>query len=110
MGGGYKECKRIWNSRVHDDWRRTGDVVVWCLHEDRVEKEDERGVGEKVKDDIETVKKRVQGAGRVVEKAFWKERMPMIHEEEEGWWEWASRVMVNGKKKEKRWWKSGLWS
>ncbi|KIW17484.1 hypothetical protein PV08_04678 [Exophiala spinifera] len=30
-GSGYVECKRLWNSHWHDDWRRTGDVVVWCL-------------------------------------------------------------------------------
>ncbi|KAJ9619387.1 glycosylphosphatidylinositol anchor biosynthesis [Knufia peltigerae] len=30
-GSGYVECRRFWNSHWHDDWRRTGDVVVWCL-------------------------------------------------------------------------------
>ena len=28
---GYKECWRGFNSHFHDDWRRKGDVVVWCL-------------------------------------------------------------------------------
>ncbi|MCJ1406700.1 hypothetical protein MMC19_000767 [Ptychographa xylographoides] len=28
---GYGECWRGWNSFVHDDWRRKGDIVVWCL-------------------------------------------------------------------------------
>ena len=27
----YKECWRGMNSQWHDDWRRRGDVVVWCL-------------------------------------------------------------------------------
>ncbi|KAI9794881.1 MAG: glycosylphosphatidylinositol anchor biosynthesis [Peltula sp. TS41687] len=27
----YKECWRAFNSHWHDDWRRRGDVVVWCL-------------------------------------------------------------------------------
>jgi phosphatidylinositol glycan class B len=27
----YSECWRGFNSHFHDDWRRTGDVVVWCL-------------------------------------------------------------------------------
>jgi phosphatidylinositol glycan class B len=27
----YKECWRGFNSHFHDDWRRVGDVVVWCL-------------------------------------------------------------------------------
>ena len=28
---GYRECWRGWNSWAHDDWRRGGDIVVWCL-------------------------------------------------------------------------------
>ena len=28
---GYSECWRGWNSYFHDDWRRKGDIVVWCL-------------------------------------------------------------------------------
>ncbi|KAL4936359.1 hypothetical protein BDV06DRAFT_205224 [Aspergillus oleicola] len=27
----YGECHRIYNTAWHDDWRRRGDVVVWCL-------------------------------------------------------------------------------
>ncbi|RVD83495.1 uncharacterized protein DFL_007882 [Arthrobotrys flagrans] len=27
----YVECKRFFNSHFHDDWRRRGDVIVWCL-------------------------------------------------------------------------------
>ncbi|KAL4804404.1 Alg9-like mannosyltransferase family-domain-containing protein [Aspergillus unguis] len=27
----YGECWRTYNSAWHDDWRRRGDVVVWCL-------------------------------------------------------------------------------
>jgi GPI mannosyltransferase 3 len=27
----YRECWRGFNSHFHDDWRRTGDVIVWCL-------------------------------------------------------------------------------
>lgn len=27
----YKECWRGFNSHWHDDWRRQGDVLVWCL-------------------------------------------------------------------------------
>ncbi|ORY12229.1 Alg9-like mannosyltransferase family-domain-containing protein [Clohesyomyces aquaticus] len=30
-GTRYKECWRGFNSHWHDDGRRTGDVVVWCL-------------------------------------------------------------------------------
>jgi phosphatidylinositol glycan class B len=28
----YQVCKRLFNSHAHDDWRRKGDVVVWCLN------------------------------------------------------------------------------
>ncbi|GLA10937.1 glycosylphosphatidylinositol anchor biosynthesis [Aspergillus niger] len=27
----YKECHRTWNTAWHDDWRRRGDIVVWCV-------------------------------------------------------------------------------
>ncbi|EUC33637.1 glycosyltransferase family 22 protein [Bipolaris zeicola 26-R-13] len=30
-GSRYRECWRGFNSHFHDDWRRVGDVVVWCL-------------------------------------------------------------------------------
>ena len=30
-GTGYKECWRGFNTHWHDDWRRQGDVVVWCI-------------------------------------------------------------------------------
>jgi phosphatidylinositol glycan class B len=30
---GYVECWRGFNSHWHDDWRREGDVIVWCLRE-----------------------------------------------------------------------------
>ncbi|KAG8533158.1 uncharacterized protein KY384_001941 [Bacidia gigantensis] len=30
-GSAYRECWRGWNSWVHDDWRRRGDMIVWCL-------------------------------------------------------------------------------
>jgi phosphatidylinositol glycan class B len=34
LGGSmYKECWRGFNSHFHDDGRRTGDVLVWCLDE-----------------------------------------------------------------------------
>jgi GPI mannosyltransferase 3 len=30
-GTRYRECWRGFNTHFHDDWRRTGDIVVWCL-------------------------------------------------------------------------------
>lgn len=31
VGSRYRECWRGFNSQWHDDWRRVGDVVIWCL-------------------------------------------------------------------------------
>lgn len=31
QGSAYVPCWRHWNAYGHDDWRRRGDVVVWCL-------------------------------------------------------------------------------
>lgn len=30
-GSRYQECWRGFNTHWHDDWRRQGDVIVWCL-------------------------------------------------------------------------------
>jgi len=30
-GSAYRDCWRGWNSYRHDDWRRKGDMIVWCL-------------------------------------------------------------------------------
>lgn len=30
-GSSYGECWRTFNTDWHDDWRRRGDIVVWCL-------------------------------------------------------------------------------
>jgi Alg9-like mannosyltransferase family len=44
QGSEYGECWRGFNSHWHDDWRRKGDVVVWCLNGERKrEVEKERG-------------------------------------------------------------------
>ena len=40
---GYRECWRGWNSWAHDDWRRKGDLVVWCTRGGAVGKGVERG-------------------------------------------------------------------
>jgi len=29
----YKQCWKTFNSQFHDDWRRQGDIIVWCHHE-----------------------------------------------------------------------------
>ena len=30
--GQYRECRRFFNTHFHDDGRRKGDVVVWCMN------------------------------------------------------------------------------
>ena len=35
-GSAYRDCWRGWNSWAHDDWRRKGDVIVWCLRKQGV--------------------------------------------------------------------------
>lgn len=39
MGSAYRHCWRGWNSWAHDDWRRKGDMLVWCLRNQVEEKE-----------------------------------------------------------------------
>lgn len=34
-GSAYRECWRGWNSYGHDDWRRRGDIIAWCLRSQR---------------------------------------------------------------------------
>ena len=31
VGSAYRHCWRGWNSWAHDDWRRKGDMLVWCI-------------------------------------------------------------------------------
>ena len=35
-GSAYRDCWRGWNSWGHDDWRRKGDIVVFCLRKQGV--------------------------------------------------------------------------
>lgn len=94
---GYVECQRLFNSHWHDDWRRVGDVVVWCLDPTRreggevlggnlllrehIESQEQtievQGLGEKAVEEIEKEKKAIpkkRPVTRVVEKPFWKVR------------------------------------
>ena len=90
------ECKRLFNSHWHDDWRRVGDVVIWCLdarRRDRVETDlrmeqveaaihdpvggaGGEGIGgQKILKRVETRDKETkEPLRRVVEKPFWKAR------------------------------------
>lgn len=94
-GSGYVECKRLFNSHWHDDQRRTGDVVIWCLdarksesklvesHSDLAREEVEETVhdphaagGQKIlaKRESKTPTGKKVPVTRVVEKPFWKVR------------------------------------
>jgi GPI mannosyltransferase 3 len=48
-GSGYVECWRGFNSHWHDDRRRSGDVVVWCLFPERRLNRPEKGRGENIR-------------------------------------------------------------
>lgn len=110
---GYQECTRIWNSHWHDDHRRTGDVVVWCLYPER------RGAGdttrpvtplvEERKDKTVLSAKEHGGRKSAVEKPFWKQHPLMGRKEEpESWWAWAEEKLGRGagtrRKKKRPWW------
>ncbi|KAL8799093.1 MAG: hypothetical protein Q9182_006156 [Xanthomendoza sp. 2 TL-2023] len=42
-GSGYGVCWRGWNGWGHEDWRRRGGMVIWCLDEAEKKKWRERG-------------------------------------------------------------------
>ncbi|KAL2399665.1 Glutamine-fructose-6-phosphate aminotransferase [isomerizing] [Exophiala dermatitidis] len=94
-GSGYGECARFFNSRWHDDWRRTGDVVVWCLNPNvdptsstsaavlvggkgtgTAGGEEQEQEQEKSMKLLSSSSSRVPVTRRVVEKPFWKVREP----------------------------------
>ncbi|KAJ9604915.1 glycosylphosphatidylinositol anchor biosynthesis [Cladophialophora chaetospira] len=104
-GSGYAECQRLFNSHWHDDWRRQGDVVVWCLdvnkqqlqqerkaHKDgrkaEIKKDEPGTAGEagaggqnilgaaKAKANEGDKEKGKEPFRRVVEKPYWKHREP----------------------------------
>jgi len=79
------QCARFFNSHWHDDSRRVGDVVVWCLDERRVVAADNVSAGGKPRGEkgLEWEKETAQHQQqplleRVVEKPFWKAREPAL--------------------------------
>lgn len=84
-GSGYGECWRAFNSHWHDDWRRQGDVVVWCLWPEEIQEQDRRREAEAERKGVrmldgrsnesdsghESTKAKVQ---LTVDKPFWKRR------------------------------------
>lgn len=46
QGSAYRVCWRGWNSWGHDDWRRQGDIVVWCQRrQERAKRKGALGLG-----------------------------------------------------------------
>ena len=89
--GGYSECKRLFNSHWHDDWRRKGDVVVWCLYPDRSEvvKREREELGRRARE-VKAMAEDSTVVERAVGSKFWKDGV--------------QRVIGGGKKREERWW------
>ena len=107
---GYTECKREWNSHWHDDWRRRGEVVVWCLYPERADTVAGKGLAEQAEarkkaaeKALENVRGGVEGSVKVDETRLWKQRVLKTGERVgagEGWVEWAKgRVRFGTKKK-----------
>lgn len=92
---GYRECQRVWNGHWNEDWRRRGEIVVWCLYPERREVPRIMNGANSVEDTLGSVK---DPAGKekesrkvmslAVEKPFWKQTPLMGKREPEGWWEW----------------------
>ena len=106
-GSGYLECWRGFNSHWHDDWRRQGDIVVWCLWPERSQTLIKAKAAQAQLDaETETAKQKIKRLpDRVVEKPFWKQR-PLLDEPEPKWWE---RILGLRKTKVKSWMNGGRW-
>lgn len=103
-GSGYTECWHGFNSQWHDDWRRRGEVVVWCLFADRKEARtrEEAKKGGELRDSVLGGAKGPWGIGRsmststVNTKAVMKKRMVS------SWWEELRGADSTVKKKKKK--------
>jgi GPI mannosyltransferase 3 len=116
-GSGYVECWRGFNSHWHDDWRREGDVITWCLWPERSKTlattEAQQATtaleAQRAKDRTGAMSKPAPNglADRVVEKPFWKQR-PLLQEPAPHWWD---NLPGFGRKKQgrKSWWNGGRW-
>jgi GPI mannosyltransferase 3 len=76
-GSGYEECWRGFNSHWHDDWRRKGDVVVWCLFPERRIREEEEMAArrrQRVKIWLEGVERVKRVVGGRMDGSWWSGR------------------------------------
>lgn len=64
----YAECYRTWNTAWHDDWRRNGDIIVWCL--DPIVQRDWRDCNQRVRDarGKKALKKKEKHFDRIVDR------------------------------------------
>lgn len=112
-GSGYAECERVWNSRWHDDWRRRGAVVVWCLYPERRKQQLAAGPGSALKLGGEKVGEgaRLRAVADQAANGGWgvKQRplvKPSVSASRDSWADWARR-QVGLKEKRKRWFWEG---
>lgn len=78
-GSSYSECWRSWNTAWHDDWRRRGDIVVWCLdpaEQDAWCSETRRRVQETHDRQFERIVNAIQKDVRRRQKSGWKSLVP----------------------------------
>jgi GPI mannosyltransferase 3 len=76
-GSGYAECWRGFNTRWHDDWRRAGDVVVWCLWPERRDTESKQSVGSRIGQTLQSVQDFAAWAARSGSETLLGHQKPM---------------------------------
>ncbi|KPI45516.1 GPI mannosyltransferase 3 [Cyphellophora attinorum] len=110
---GYTECKRVWNSHWHEDWRRRGEIVVWCLFPERRDMMMGGSVVNKkvLEDRIRDPRPIVNGGAEKVlrvageDRSSWKQR-PLTGTVKQSrtagagqWWEWAKSQVGLGERR-----------
>ncbi|OQE46796.1 hypothetical protein PENCOP_c001G01755 [Penicillium coprophilum] len=73
-GSHYGECWRTFNTHWHDDWRRRGDIVVWCLdtvEQDAWRSETQRQVQQCRDKQFERIVESFRNEGRKQKKQGW---------------------------------------
>ncbi|KAJ5185084.1 GPI mannosyltransferase [Penicillium cf. griseofulvum] len=73
-GSYYGECWRTFNTDWHDDWRRRGDIVVWCLdtvEQDAWRSETQRQVQQSRDKQFDRIVESFKNEGRKQKKQGW---------------------------------------
>ncbi|KAK2761273.1 glycosylphosphatidylinositol anchor biosynthesis [Arachnomyces sp. PD_36] len=104
----YAECYRSWNTAWHDDARRKGDIIVWCLdegvqHEWRERQKREREVAREREFDrwVEGIRRGASTGGST----GWMGRLKV------GWkgWKWPGKKVARSRFWEPREWVDAFW-